>query len=79
MLHDYDRHRRFVWTEPGFHQIKESINNCTTLFFIDEHFPIILTTDASDFGIGGYLSQVVDGIERPVAFVSHGLSQQETR
>jgi hypothetical protein len=55
MLHDYDRNRRLVWTEPGrvaFHQIKESINNCTTLFFIDDHSPITLTTDASDFGIG---------------------------
>ena len=82
MLHDYDRNRRLIWTEPGrvaFHQIKESINNCTTLFFIDDHSPITLTTDASDFGIGGYLSQLVDGVERPVAFVSHGLSQQEIR
>ena len=82
MLHDYDRNRRLVWSEEGrvaFHRIKESINNCTTLFFIDEHSPITLTTDASDFGIGGYLSQVVDGVERPIAFVSHGLSGQEIR
>ena len=82
MLHDYDRNRRLIWSEEGrvaFHQIKESINNCTTLFFIDDHSPVILTTDASDFGIGGYLSQIVDGVERPVAFVSHGLSAQEIR
>ena len=82
MLLDYDRNRKLVWSEDGrvaFHQIKEAINNCTTLFFIDDHSPITLTTDASDFGIGGYLSQMVDGVERPIAFVSHGLSQQETR
>ena len=80
MLHDYDRSRRLIWTEEGrvaFHAIKDAINNCTTLFFIDDHSPAVLTTDASDFGIGGYLSQIVEGIERPIAFVSHGLSQQE--
>ena len=38
-----------------------------------------MTTDASDFGIGGYLSQIVEGVEKPIAFVSHGLSHQEIR
>ena len=60
MLLDYDRNRKLVWSEEGrvaFHQIKAAINNCTTLFFIDDHSPIVLTTDASDFGIGGYLSR----------------------
>ena len=82
MLLEYDRNRKLVWSTDGrvaFHSIKEAINNCTTLFFIDDHSPIILTTDASDFGIGGYLAQVVEGVERPIAFVSHGLSQQEIR
>ena len=46
---------------------------------LDDYSPIVLTTDASDYGIGGYLSQIVDGVERPIAFVSHGLSQQEIR
>ena len=78
MLHDYENNRRLIWTEAGrvaFHQIKEAINNCTTLFFIDDNSPIILTTDASDFGIGGYCAQIVDGVERPIAFVSHSLSK----
>ena len=37
MLHAYDKKRRLEWTDAGrvaFHQIKEAINNCTTLFFI---------------------------------------------
>ena len=32
--------------------------------------PITLHTDASDYGVGGYLFQTVDGIDQPVAFVS---------
>ena len=40
------------------------------LFFYDETAPVILLTDASDYGIGGYLYQLVDGKEQPVAFVS---------
>ena len=82
MIHDYDKNRRLVWTDEGrtaFHLIKEAINNCTTLFFIDDHSPINCFTDASDFGIGGYLCQVVEGVERPIAFVSHSLSAQEIR
>ena len=32
--------------------------------------PITLHTDASDYGVGGYLFQIVDGIDQPVAFIS---------
>ena len=56
MLQDYDTNRRLIWTEAGrvaSHQIKEAIH-CTTFFFINDNSPIILTTDASDIGIGGY-------------------------
>ena len=38
-----------------------------------------MNTDASDYGIGGYLYQVVDGREVPVAFLSKSLSEAETR
>ena len=82
MLKDYKRDRKLVWTEEGriaFEEIKEAVNNCTTLYFIDDFSPIVLYTDASDFGIGGYLCQIRDGKEHPIAFVSHGLSEQEIR
>jgi RNase H-like domain found in reverse transcriptase len=44
------------------------------MHFINDTDPIFLHTDASDYGIGGYLFQVVDGKEHPVAFVSKSLS-----
>ena len=49
------------------------------LFFYDETAPIFLLTDASDYGIGGYLYQLVDGKEQPVAFVSKSLSGPQLR
>ena len=41
--------------------------------FMSDTAPIKLHTDASDYGVGGYLLQAVDGIDQPVAFVSRSL------
>ena len=82
MVHDYERKRKLVWTEEGkisFGKIKQAINDCPTLFFLDDISPIFLQTDASDYGIGGYLFQVVNGKEIPIAFISKMLSEVESR
>ena len=39
--------------------------------------PITLHTDASDYGVGGYLFQTVDGTDQPVAFVSRSLNKSQ--
>ena len=49
------------------------------MFFLDDTSPIFLQTDASDYGLGGYLFQVVEGKEIPIAFVSKMLSDVEMR
>ena len=41
--------------------------------------PITLCTDSSDYGVGGYLFQTVDGIDQPVAFVIKSLSKSQLR
>ena len=41
--------------------------------------PITLHTDASDYGVGGYLFQTVDGIDQPVAFASKSLNKFQLR
>ena len=82
MLKDYNKNRKLIWTPEAilaFETVKEEINLCTTLYFIDDVSPILLYTDASDYGIGAYLCQVIAGKEVPIAFVSHGLSEQEIR
>jgi hypothetical protein len=37
------------------------------MFFPREDCPIILMTDASDYGIGAYWYQLVDNVEQPVS------------
>ena len=47
------------------------------MFFPRDDCPIILMTDASDFGIGAYCYQLVDNVEQPVAFVSKSLTSTQ--
>ena len=45
------------------------------MHFMSDTAPITLHTDASDYGVGGYLFQTVDGIDQPVGFVSKSLNK----
>ena len=49
------------------------------LFWYKEGEPIYLLTDASDYGIGGYLYQLIYDRERTVAFVSKSLTGPQLR
>ena len=56
-----------TWTtdcEHAFEAIKVAINNCPKLFFRDEDLgAVYVQTDASNFGIGGYMFQLdKDGV-----------------
>ena len=59
--------------------MKLAISKCTTMHFMSDTAPITLHTDASDYGVGGYLFQTVDGIDQPVAFVSRSLNKSQLR
>ena len=63
----------------SFHEMKLQVSKCSTMHFMSDTAPIILCTDASDYGIGGYLFQTIDGIDQPVAFVSKSLSKSQLR
>jgi hypothetical protein len=41
--------------------------------------PITLCTDASDYGVGGYIYQTTEGIDYPIAFVRLSLSGPQSR
>jgi hypothetical protein len=80
MLHGYTKARarrsKLEWcaeTNNAFDTLKLAVHDCPLLWFIDDTSPIILYTDASDYGIGAYLCQVIDGLERPIAFISKTL------
>jgi hypothetical protein len=44
------------------------------MHFIDDTFPVSLYTDASSYGIGGVLFQIVNDVWKPIAFVSKSLT-----
>ena len=49
------------------------------LAFPDYKLKFILTTDACDSGIGGVLSQCIEGVEKPVQFLSRTLNHTERK
>jgi hypothetical protein len=69
------------WTpecNSAFADIRQAIDECPLLWFINDHSPVYLKTDASDYGIGAYLYQVVTGddskaVEHPIGFISKSL------
>jgi transposase InsO family protein len=64
------------WTpefEAQFIAVKDAVANCPALFFITADGEVFVMTDASDFGIGAYIYQIVNGKERPILFVSKAL------
>jgi hypothetical protein len=65
MLINYFKTKKLEWTKEtseSFHSIKAAVAQCTTMHFLNDTDPIFLHTDAS-----GYLFQVVDGKEHPIA------------
>jgi hypothetical protein len=76
MLVDYEKKKKIVWTPEtiqAFKTLQRDVSNCHVLFFVDENGPIFLCTDASDYGIGGYLYQIINGKEKPIAIFSKSL------
>jgi hypothetical protein len=65
----------------AFEDLRKAIDECPMLWFMDDFSPIYLQTDASDYGIGAYLYQVVtleDGttVERPIGFISKSIASE---
>ena len=77
-----DAHKPLDLDEEGlaaFNTIKEMIQNCPKLFFLDDVSPIVLYTDACTYGLGGYLAQLVKSLEghikeHPIMFMSKSFS-----
>jgi hypothetical protein len=64
------------WTpelEQHFYTVRDTVANCPALFFPISDGEVVVMTDASDFGIGAYIFQRVDGQERPIIFLSKAL------
>src|SRR5664279_2859784 len=76
-----EKNKVFCWTaecDAAFQTLKEILTTAPLLAMPNETDMFILDADASLYSIGGVLSQVQDGVERPVAYASRKLSRAET-
>ncbi len=70
----------FVWSDQcgaAFQILKKKIASPQVLVPFDLNRETFLTTDASDAGLGAVLSQMVDGVERPIAFAAKTLNEAQ--
>jgi hypothetical protein len=56
---------------------KKNLFSAGLLAHYDSQQPIVITCDASSYGVGAVISHMVDGRERPVAFASRTMSKTE--
>ncbi len=69
----YKKSSSIIWTpqlEELFKQTQEAVGNCSKLYYVDNDLPIHVLTDASDYGIGGYIFQKDRHTELPIRFIS---------
>ena len=67
----YKAFSKLVWSpEPiaAFEYCQQAIANCQELFFLEDTATPILQTDASDYGIGGFVFMITGGKVRVVRF-----------
>lgn len=57
--------------------IKQALSSHETLAHFNPDSKIILTVDASPTGLGAILSQIENGIEKPISYASRSLSKAE--
>jgi hypothetical protein len=71
---------QFKWEQrqqSAFDKLKEALCSDQVLAYPDFNSPFILTTDASNYAVAAILSQVQNGVERPICFASRQLYQAE--
>lgn len=71
---------RFVWSEScdeAFQKSKQKLLDANLLTFYDPKKQIVVCSDASSYGLGGVISHVIDGAEKPIWFTSFSLNQAQ--
>ena len=74
------KYQRFSWDtkcETAFQTLKDALTNAPLLAHPDYSSPFIVDTDASNTQLGAVLSNVIDGVERPLVYASRILSKTE--
>jgi hypothetical protein len=63
----------------AFEYCQQAISNCQELYFLEDTVTPILQTDASDYGVGGYLFSVTNGKVRVIRFFSKALIRAQLK
>ena len=69
----YKGSKKLTWTPESieaFYFCRIAVSNCQELYFLEDSATPILQTDASDYGIGGYMYMVTNGSVRVIRFFS---------
>ena len=72
--------REWQWTDAcqlSFNTLKDLLTSAPILRRPDYNKPFVVYTDASNVGIGGLLTQEIDGVEYVIAYASRTLSSAE--
>ncbi|XP_039438442.1 uncharacterized protein K02A2.6-like isoform X2 [Culex pipiens pallens] len=73
---------KFEWSkncDEAFNESKNCLLNAKLLTYYDPRKPLVVVTDASSYGLGGVLAQMMNGAEKPVCFTSFSLNSAQKR
>ena len=77
------KQRRWSWgtaEEESFQKVKELLQSSRVLIHFDPKLPLVVSCDASPYGLGAVLShKLPSGEEKPIAFVSRTMSTAEKK
>ena len=82
LVHLLGKDCKFEWTtacQDAFKALHALLISAPVLAFPKEDLPYIIDTDASDYGIGGVLSQDVNGTEYVIAYFSKSLNPAQQK
>ncbi|KAI5731396.1 hypothetical protein M8J77_009366 [Diaphorina citri] len=74
------KNQRWLWTsqcEAAFLNLKSVMCSDKVLTPFDPRLPVVLTTDASPYGIAAVLSHTINNNEHPIAYASRSLTSSE--
>ena len=72
----------FIWEDidqKAFDTLRTCLVTPPVLAYPDFNLEFLLFTDACDYGIGSVLSQIQDGVEKPIAYASRQLKPSEKK
>lgn len=73
---------KFIWTkacQTAFENSKQELINADLLEYFDPKKPLVIVSDACNYGLGGVLAHVINGVEKPICFTSFSLNEAQKK